>query len=74
MQHPWQQVLGKCDTLSSGCAPTLIGLEDITEEAMDSGPLLKNIKEKKRKNLMVGELGNDINSPRLLQRNSGRLM
>jgi hypothetical protein len=60
MQRAWQQVLGKRDTLSSGCASTLIGLEDITEEAMDSGPLLKNIEEKKRKSLTVGELVNDI--------------
>ncbi|KAJ7788080.1 hypothetical protein B0H14DRAFT_2950237 [Mycena olivaceomarginata] len=45
MQRAWQQVLGKCDTLSSGCASTLIGLEDITEEAMNSGLLLKNIVE-----------------------------
>ncbi|KAJ7840470.1 hypothetical protein B0H13DRAFT_2239514 [Mycena leptocephala] len=60
MQRAWQQVLGKRDTLSSGCASTLIGLEDITEDAMDSGPLLKNIDEKKRKNLTVGELVDDI--------------
>jgi hypothetical protein len=45
MQRAWQQVLGKRDTLSSGCASTLIGLEDITEEAMNSGLLLKNIVE-----------------------------
>ncbi|KAJ7849458.1 hypothetical protein B0H13DRAFT_1906139 [Mycena leptocephala] len=60
MQRAWQLVLGKRDTLSSGCASTLIGLEDITEDAMDSGPLLKNIDEKKRKNLTVGELVDDI--------------
>ncbi|KAJ7854439.1 hypothetical protein B0H14DRAFT_3650523 [Mycena olivaceomarginata] len=60
MQRAWQQVLGKRDTLSSGCASTLIGLEDITEDAMDSGPLLKISKKKKRKNLTVGELVDDI--------------
>ncbi|KAJ7660020.1 hypothetical protein B0H14DRAFT_3701557 [Mycena olivaceomarginata] len=60
MQRAWQQVLGKRDTLNSGCASTLIGLEDITEDAMDSGPLLKNIEEKKRKNLTVSELIDDI--------------
>ncbi|KAJ6527513.1 hypothetical protein B0H19DRAFT_1196160 [Mycena capillaripes] len=41
MQLAWQQVLGESDTLSSGCASTLIGLEDVIESAMDSRPLLK---------------------------------
>ncbi|KAJ6572247.1 hypothetical protein B0H19DRAFT_1065214 [Mycena capillaripes] len=65
MQRAWQQVLGKRDTLSSGCASTLIGLEDVTEGAMDSRPLLKNIEEKKRKNLTVRELRDDIDWERL---------
>ncbi|KAJ7802537.1 hypothetical protein B0H14DRAFT_3780337 [Mycena olivaceomarginata] len=60
MQRAWQQVLGKRDTLSSGCASTLIGLEDVTEDAMDSRPLLKNLEEKKRQNLTVSELVDDI--------------
>ncbi|KAF7341573.1 hypothetical protein MSAN_02054300 [Mycena sanguinolenta] len=49
MQRAWQQVLGKRDTLQSGCASTLIGLEDVTEDAMDSRPFLKNLEDKKRK-------------------------
>ncbi|KAJ6601701.1 hypothetical protein DFH09DRAFT_969262, partial [Mycena vulgaris] len=60
MQRAWQQVLGRRDTLSSGTAATLIGLEDVTEDAMNSAPLLANIKAKKRKNLTVEELVDDI--------------
>ncbi|KAJ6503193.1 hypothetical protein C8R47DRAFT_1249402 [Mycena vitilis] len=60
MQRAWQQVLRRRDTLSSGCAATLIGLEDVTEDAMDSRPLLKNVAEKKRRNLTVNELVEDI--------------
>ncbi|KAJ7807600.1 hypothetical protein B0H14DRAFT_3763979 [Mycena olivaceomarginata] len=60
MQRAWQQVLGKRDTLSSGCASTLIDLEDVTEDAMDSRPLLKNLEEKKHQNLTASELVDDI--------------
>ncbi|KAJ7835627.1 hypothetical protein B0H13DRAFT_1913496 [Mycena leptocephala] len=52
--------LGRRDTLTSGTAATLVGLEDITAEAMDSGPLLKNVEEKKRKEMTVDQLVKDI--------------
>ncbi|KAJ7306175.1 hypothetical protein DFH08DRAFT_976105 [Mycena albidolilacea] len=48
------------DTVSSGTAATLIGLEDVTEEAMDSRPFIKNVEEKKRLNLTLDELVDDI--------------
>ncbi|KAK6977142.1 hypothetical protein R3P38DRAFT_2582264 [Favolaschia claudopus] len=51
MQRAWQQVLGRTDTVTSGTAATLIALEDVTEDAIDSRPVLKNIAEKKRLNL-----------------------
>ncbi|KAJ6612595.1 hypothetical protein B0H10DRAFT_2436884 [Mycena sp. CBHHK59/15] len=56
MQQAWQQVLGRRDTLTSGTAVTLIGLEDVTEEAMDSKPLLENLAAKKRRKLTVEQL------------------
>ncbi|KAJ7804982.1 hypothetical protein B0H14DRAFT_2611861, partial [Mycena olivaceomarginata] len=60
MQRAWQQVLGRQDTVSSGTAATLVGLEDVTEEAMDSRPFIKNVEEKKRLNLTLDELVDDI--------------
>ncbi|KAJ6626497.1 hypothetical protein B0H10DRAFT_2429883 [Mycena sp. CBHHK59/15] len=60
MQRAWQQVLGRRDMLTSGTAATLIGLEDVTEEAMDSKPLLENLAAKKRKKLTVEQLLKDI--------------
>ncbi|KAJ6540235.1 hypothetical protein B0H10DRAFT_2245232 [Mycena sp. CBHHK59/15] len=60
MQRAWQKVLGRRDMLTSGTAATLIGLEDVTEEAMDSKPLLENLAAKKRKKLTVEQLLKDI--------------
>ncbi|KAF7334169.1 hypothetical protein MVEN_02323000 [Mycena venus] len=60
MQRAWQQVLGRQDTVSSGTAATLVGLEDVTEEAMDSRPFIKNVEEKKRLHLTLDKLVDDI--------------
>ncbi|KAJ6614664.1 hypothetical protein B0H10DRAFT_1950487 [Mycena sp. CBHHK59/15] len=60
MKQAWQQTLGHRDELTSGCAATLIGLEDVPEGAMNSKELLRNVKEKKRAVLTVDKLIDNI--------------
>lgn len=60
MQRAWQVTLGHRDQVQSGTAATLIRLEDIPSGAMDAEPFLKNLKEKKRKDLTTDQMMNDI--------------
>lgn len=61
MQRAWQQTVGHEDEVKSGCAATLVGLEDVRPGAMNAKPFLENLQKKLRKDLTVSQLYNDIN-------------
>ncbi|CAK5272580.1 unnamed protein product [Mycena citricolor] len=60
MQRAWRKVLGHSDTIANGTAATVIGLEDVTYDAMQSAPLLENVRARKRQNLSLEQLLKDI--------------
>ncbi|KAJ3505619.1 hypothetical protein NMY22_g17517 [Coprinellus aureogranulatus] len=60
MRRAWQQTMHHRDEMESGTAATLIELEDVPPDALQSKPLQDALKEKRRSELTVEILAADI--------------
>lgn len=74
IEHVWRQLHGRRDHVHCGTTAIIVGLEDVPEGALDLNRYLANVKLKRRAELTVDTLLEDINWTHLRLAGTGLLL